>query len=177
MTSSATKRTVQPRRPAPRPVTITLDRVRLSSRYALWLGDPEVNRYLTTREMPTVAQLTDYIHRASADSIFRGIYKGKRHIGNIRARLEGSSAAVIGILIGEKDCWGKGYGAESIQLMAELCKEASCDTLLAGMDGEHTASIKAFMRAGFNRDEVMENLRRRAIGDLKPTDILMVRRI
>lgn len=46
--------------------------------------------------------------------------KSRKHIGNCDLRIRHGSTGDLGILIGEKDCWSKGYGREAISLMRDF---------------------------------------------------------
>jgi RimJ/RimL family protein N-acetyltransferase len=92
--------------------------------YVRWLNDAEVAGYLEAGAFP--------FNRLREEEYIRNLYKNDRgmnlaivlkqedrHIGSVG--LEGIKLAdrrgVLGIVIGEKDCWGKGYGTRAIQLM------------------------------------------------------------
>lgn len=60
------------------------------------------------------------------------------------------SYAEIGLLIGEKQCWGKGYGSEAIGLVLEYAfKNLNIHRLTAGAYANNLGSIKAFEKNGF----------------------------
>src|SRR3972149_2198414 len=90
--------------------------------YCKWMNDQEVVQYTESRfQKHTVRTLRSYIlHVNSSNNVFLAIVlkDGDRHIGNIKI---GSinpvhHTADIGIIIGDKSCWGKGYGTEAIRL-------------------------------------------------------------
>lgn len=96
-----------------------------------WLNDPEVVRYSEQRHHKhnTESQL-EYITDGPKE--FRTIHTSDAFIGTIAAHVdENNSVANVGILIGEKKEWGKGYGTEAWQ--------AFCDYLL----GHGTRKIEA----------------------------------
>src|SRR5260370_22360467 len=94
-----------------------------SSDYASWMQNQEVLRYLTGRTKAYSHQeLKDYIIKMNESdaNYFFGIFlkRGNLHIGNIKI---GSidpmhQFADIGLLIGNKNEWGKGYATEAISL-------------------------------------------------------------
>ena len=96
------------------------------------------------------------------DNIFLAIVlkDNKKHIGNIKIgpinwyhRL-----AEIGIMIGEKDCWGKGYAAEAISLLADFAfSKLNLHKLTAGCYEQNQGSLKAFQKAGFEVEEVKKS--------------------
>ena len=83
------------------------------------------------------------------------IKSDQRHIGNIKL---GSinwihRLADMGILIGEKDCWGKGYATEAIRLVAGYAFEIlNLHKLVAGVYSMNEGSSRAFLKAGFMRE-------------------------
>ena len=134
-----------------------------TERYVSWLNDPEVNRYLEVRFSPqTLEGVRAYIDdmAKSADYVFLAIMlnDGARHIGNIkigpinRAHL----FADIGIVIGEKDCWGKGCATEAIALATRYAFDSlGLHRLEAGAYAPNMGSAKAFLKAGW-REEARE---------------------
>src|SRR6185312_1412368 len=59
-------------------------------------------------------------------------------------------AAEFGILIGEKDCWGKGYGTETTRLMLEYAfKVLGLHRVALTAFSFNERAIRAYARAGF----------------------------
>jgi [ribosomal protein S5]-alanine N-acetyltransferase len=132
--------------------------------YYRWMNDPGVTRYLESRFFPNDADsLRDYVRDRLKDrnSVFLAIVlkEGDRHIGNIKLgpidwihRL-----ADVGVLIGEKDCWGKGYASEAIGLVVRLAfSRLNLHKLTAGFYAANKGSEKAFGNNGF----VVEGIRK-----------------
>ena len=58
--------------------------------------------------------------------------------------------AEFGILIGEKDCWGKGYGTEATMLMLDYAFSVlGLHNVLLDTDSYNERAIRAYTRAGF----------------------------
>ncbi|HEY3062088.1 MAG TPA: GNAT family protein [Chloroflexota bacterium] len=58
--------------------------------------------------------------------------------------------AQFAIAIGEKDCWGKGYGTEATRLMLDYAFNAlGLHTVLLWVLAYNTAGMRAYQRAGF----------------------------
>jgi RimJ/RimL family protein N-acetyltransferase len=94
-------------------------------RFLRWLNDPEVRQFLLMHEPLSRAKEERWFeeHLSRTDEIILAIevLMGEEwlHIGNIglhRIDLK-NRTAVLGIFIGEKDSWGKGYGREAIRVM------------------------------------------------------------
>jgi RimJ/RimL family protein N-acetyltransferase len=84
-----------------------------------WLNDPEVNRFIQAVHPVSLYEEKEYLeklHTRKSDVVFAiETIKNPKFIGvvglhgiNLRDR-----HATTGALIGEKDCWGKGYGSEA----------------------------------------------------------------
>lgn len=147
---------------------IYLRDVRLSDvneNYHRWMNDCEVTRYLESRFFTfSLGSLVEYVKVREKDpnNIFLAIVlrHDDRHIGNIKLgpidwnhRL-----AEVGLLIGEKDCWHKGYATEAIHLVAQYAfGPLNLHKLTAGCYDLNQGSIKAFQKAGF----VIEGVRKR----------------
>jgi len=108
----------------------TLTRKNATKEYCGWLNSPKVNQYLETRKA-TIAGLKKYIEEKNRNPncLFLGIFFKEnqkpcarnfvsvwgRHIGNIKLEpidFE-DRKATIGILIGNKDYWGRGIATEA----------------------------------------------------------------
>lgn len=144
---------------------IYLRDVRLSDvneNYYRWMNDPEVIKYIESRFFPvSIEALEEYVKEKDKDkdSIFLAIiYKeNQKHIGNIKLgpinRIH--RLADIGIIIGEKDYWGKGCAAESIRLISNYAfRTLNLHKLTAGCYKGNVASGKAFEKAGFIKEGV-----------------------
>ena len=58
--------------------------------------------------------------------------------------------ALFGILIGEKDCWGKGYGTEATRLVLEYAFTGlGLHNVMLTVFAYHERGIRAYKRAGF----------------------------
>jgi len=133
--------------------------------YCRWMNDSEVNKYIESRFYPhTQERLRDYVSVKLGDAespFFAIVLKvGDRHIGNIKLGPINMihRFADIGIIIGEKDCWGKGYGTEAIRLIVEYAFNAlNLHKVTAGFYEPNIQSIKAFEKAGFSQEGVRKS--------------------
>lgn len=125
--------------------------------YLRWMNDPEVTRYLESRFFPQTKEgIRSFVESLQGDrdnAFFAIVLKeGDRHIGNIKLgpinwlhRL-----GEIGLMIGEKDTWGKGYAAEAIRLITDYAfRHLNLHKVTAGCYGSNQGSARAFERAGF----------------------------
>lgn len=144
---------------------IYLREVRLedaNENYSGWMNDPSVNKYLESRfSVHTIENLKEFISNMignQANVFFAIVLKdGDRHIGNIKLGPINNvhHFADIGILIGEKDCWGKGYATEAIDLVVKYAfKTLNLHKLTAGCYSPNKGSLNAFKKAGFFQEGV-----------------------
>jgi len=134
-----------------------LDEAAAEGAYFGWLHDPLVTQHLEARFTDyTIIRLRDYIRRENdkPDSVPFAIHTepGGRFIGTIKLskiRLDHRHCDV-GLMIGEKDEWGKGRGTEAIRL---ACRYAfgtlGLHKVSAGCYATNPGSEHAFLRAGF----------------------------
>ena len=126
--------------------------------YYRWINDFEVTRYyLDTPRPQTLEERAAWYERMSAGNqhdIDFLIYElaTMRPIG--RVGLEEISyqhrRASFGILIGEKDCWGKGYGTEATRLTLDYgFRLLGLHNIMLSVSSANTAAIRAYKRAGF----------------------------
>ena len=133
--------------------------------YCSWMNDPEVVQYLECRWTEyTVEDLKDWVSfvLADPDSILFSIRlkTSDQHIGNMKIgpvnRRHGFAS--LGLIIGEKKCWGQGYGQETINLACRYGFEnMQLHKLNAGCYETNTASKKAFLDCGFSLEGANRN--------------------
>jgi len=125
--------------------------------YLGWMNDPQVSRHLESRfNVHSRDDLRDFIRRTLED--FRYVFfaiclrESMRHVGNIKLGpiVQPHRLADIGLLIGEVDCWGKGFATEAIRLMSRYgFDQLGLHKLTAGCYSTNMASARAFEKAGF----------------------------
>jgi RimJ/RimL family protein N-acetyltransferase len=96
-----------------------------------WVNDRDVTRFLSMRyEMSLMAEENWMRERTRSPLSFSTAAfaietKEGRHIGNCglhNASPENRSAE-LGIMIGEKDCWGQGYGTDAVRALLRFAFE------------------------------------------------------
>jgi ribosomal-protein-alanine N-acetyltransferase len=135
-----------------------LSRGDVTTRYLSWLSDPEVLRYLELRFSPpqTLVDLECFVNEVnnSDNSLMLGIFlnSDKIHIGNIKLGPidRNHSTCDIGLLIGDRAYWGKGFASKAIKLLSDYAfKELGLIKLTAGCYGSNEGSRRAFLNVGF----------------------------
>ena len=131
--------------------------VDLNDRYLSWLNDGEVTRFMETGTFPVTArELQEFYEntaKSKTDVLFAIVDKETDlHIGNIK--LGGINwvhrFADLGIMIGDKPYWGKGYGREACSLLLKYAFETlNLNKVTLGVYGNHAAAIKAYEKVGF----------------------------
>lgn len=142
---------------AERLVLRTLDRNDVTEEYLSWLHDPEITRYLEIRfaeQTREGAQAFVAATNASDDSLFLGIFlkDGGDHIGNIKlGPIDWNHRhGDIGIIIGSRPHWGRGYAAEAIAGVTTYAFNVlNLHKILAGLYAANEGSRRAFLKAGW----------------------------
>ncbi len=141
----------------PRIILDTLGAQDVTDRYAGWMNDPEVNKYLEVRFSPqTLDSVKSFIDSMndSPDNLLLGIFlkENDAHIGNIKLGPINPyhHRGNIGIVIGERSQWGKGIATEAIIAFSDYAlNEMSLHKVYAGYYYDNIGSGRAFLKAGF----------------------------
>ena len=125
--------------------------------YQRWMNDFEVTRSLAVGWRPLTWE--------AEEAWYEGASKNEREVGfTIYERATGRPigntglhnvdhfhrTAGFGIVIGEKDCWGKGYGTEATTLVLDYAFTAlGLHSVMLSVYGFNERGIRAYTRAGF----------------------------
>lgn len=126
--------------------------------YSKWLNDFEVTRTygsrFRTRTLEATEAAYDSASKGTDDSVQFTIYERStmRPIGN--TALEEidhfDHTAKFILLIGEKECWGKGYGTETTMLMLDYgFTLLRLHNIMLTVSSFNERAIRAYTRAGF----------------------------
>lgn len=128
--------------------------------YCNWLNDPEVNQYLETKKA-TIAELKKYIEKKNRNPncLFLGIFfkENQKHIGNIKLEPINfkERKATIGILIGDKNYWGKGIGTEAIKLFVNYAfQKLNLKEIKLGVILENKPAVALYKKVGFKVNRI-----------------------
>jgi len=147
---------------------IYLREVRLSDvneEYYGWMNDSEVTQYLESRFIPqSMNSLKEYVESklGNRDEIFLAVVKrdNGKHIGNIKLGPINWIHRIgsIGILIGDKNSWGQGFGSESIILVVQYAfNTLNLHKVTAGCYEMNKGGIRIFEKAEFVVEGVRKN--------------------
>lgn len=125
--------------------------------YLNWLRDPLINKFLECRRerysLKKIKVFIEKVRKSNNDFLF-GVFLNNNgeHIGNVKIGNINPfhRFADLGILIGKKELWGKGYGKEAIRLATQLAfNKLNLHKLVAGIYANNKSSYKAFLKCGY----------------------------
>ncbi len=124
--------------------------------FIAWFADTEVTRYLGTAFPLSLQQEEDTIKRLgeSKNDVWWVIEAEGRSIGASGIhRIDWINAnAITGTVIGDKSCWGKGYGSEAMALRTEYAfRQLNLHKLRSGAFMDNEASKRALQKAGYRQ--------------------------
>lgn len=127
--------------------------------YFRWLRDPQViatiNRveYFLPLQVEDVRKYVERLQTSGRDCFFavytreRNEFIGTQRLGNIDWR---TGIAEIGVMIGERDAWGKGYATDAVALACDYAfNRLSLRRLIGGTPSSNVAMCRCFSRLGF----------------------------
>jgi RimJ/RimL family protein N-acetyltransferase len=132
----------------------------ISKAYVNWMNDTDVNMYLETRGNYTLGLLEAYVEEQFKNEVyFWAIHlkDTKKHIGNIKIdpiNLETNSGE-YGILMGDKEHWGKGYAKEASFRIIRHCFEVlNLSKITLGVIEDNVNAVMLYKKMGFTIDKV-----------------------
>ena len=134
-----------------------------------WLNDREVTRFLGGRyqfsmlaEEKWMRERTGKVMAYGGDMGFAIETKDGRHIGNTGLHQASSEnrSADLGIMIGEKECWGRGYGTDALRTLVRFgFEEMNLNRIALDVYDFNERAIASYLKTGF----VEEGRRRKDI--------------
>jgi len=128
-----------------------------------WINDPEVIEHLTMRFPISMTDERKWLLQASsgdANKSFAVIAEDGEHIGNIGLhRIDYPDGnAELGILIGAKERWGKGYCADAIMTLLKLAfEEMNLHRVYLRVDEDNPRGIRCYEKCGFVREGTLRD--------------------
>jgi RimJ/RimL family protein N-acetyltransferase len=127
-------------------------------RYVRWFGDPDVRRHLTVYLPFSMAQeerwfegLAERLERGTEVLLAIDTIEGV-HIGNIGLHAIDwrNRSAELGIVIGEKEYWGQGYGTDAIGVLLRVAfDEMNLHRVCLRVDADNLRGIRCYEKSGF----------------------------
>ncbi len=134
-------------------------------RYVAWLNDVEVTRHLTIYLPMNLDDEEEWYQRQRKDPTTLNLAietETGEHIGSVGLMKidHRTQSAELGIVIGAKEHWGKGYGREAITVLLEYgFHTLNLNRITLRVDADHPAAIRCYQNCGF----VMEGEMRQAV--------------
>ncbi len=130
-----------------------------------WLTDPLVNKYLSQNFKDlTVKQEEEwfnYIQDSQKDIVFAILdRKAGSHIGNCALHKinKNGGSCELGIVIGEKKYWGKGFGTDSIRILVDFAlKKLRLSRIWLNVYIYNHRAIKAYGKCNFKQIKILKN--------------------
>ncbi len=119
-----------------------------------WVADPEVSRWILPA-WPLPSSWDAWLHRVynSPDALhFAIVLRDGRHIGNcsLHSIRWTEKTAELGVVLGEKDCWGHGYGPEAVHLLLRYAfGPLGLSRVVLHVHRENRRAIRAYEKVGF----------------------------
>ncbi len=130
----------------------------ITDEYISWLNDPDVVRYSNQRfrQHNQESCLTYFNSFANSDNIFMAIYQDLKFIGTMTAYISRiHQTADMGIMIGDRQCWGKGVGKDAwITLMQGLFEQFQLRKITGGTLRCNKAMVKIMLNSGMQPDGI-----------------------
>jgi len=127
----------------------------LSKKYLLWMNDEEVIKYIESGGNYTYKMLKEFLLKHEENKIlFWAIIlrDSKTHIGNIKIDPidEVNKSGEYGILIGDKNAWGKGFAFEASKTIIDFCfNSLKLSQITLGVKKKNLSAIKLYNKLGF----------------------------
>lgn len=135
--------------------------------YLNWMQDEKIIEFLESRwRIYSLDDLKNYVKTVneSSSSYMFGIFlkENNLHVGNIKIGNMDQihRYADVGLIIGNRTAWGKGYGSEAIKLVTNYAfNQLNLNKIFAGIYSKNIGSYKAFLKAGYREVGKLEKHR------------------
>lgn len=129
----------------------------LEGPYFQWLNDPEVTQYLVTGLFPNTMEKMEHFLKEVGNfqqNVFLAMIDKatEKHIGNMKIGPIDwiHRRAEYGIMIGDKNFWGRGYCIEATRLMVQYAFEKlNLHRLELTVVADHVSAVASYERVGF----------------------------
>jgi RimJ/RimL family protein N-acetyltransferase len=139
-----------------------------------WGGDPEVMHHVTNRTFTAAEEKAslESVLKSDTDKVFVIENEDRRPIGTCgihlvpkNPELAGEEGLSIGLLVGEKSEWGKGYGPEVVRALADFTHRAyRTRRVWLTVDDIHGRAVRAYEKAGFRKVRLFTDPSRPHVG-------------
>jgi RimJ/RimL family protein N-acetyltransferase len=126
-----------------------------------YINDPEVKRFLTPG-IPFPVTLDEEEKWVSSQSAFKNEYnfaienlEDQRYIGGcgINSLDWKNSVATVGIFIGDKSLWGRGYGTDAMKVLVKfIFEQMNINKIKLNVYSFNERAIKSYEKCGFKKE-------------------------
>lgn len=130
--------------------------------YVNWLNDIEVYQYLDVGGSYTLEGLSDYLTKYSKIPVLFWaiiVKETNAHIGNIKIDPinQRNQIGEYGILMGDRNNWGKGYANEASKAVIKYCfKTVGLRKITLGVIKDNIAAVKLYELLGFQIEGIYQ---------------------
>ena len=131
-----------------------------------FITDPEIKTYLTTRvpfpetfedERKWVERQTAYrddsTYNFAIETLEDSLYIGSCGINELNWS---SSFAVVGIMIGDRDYWDRGYGGDAMHVLIRFCfEQMNLNKVSLNVYSLNPRAIRCYEKLGFKKEGVL----------------------
>ena len=125
-----------------------------------WINDAEVRQFLLQARYPISRPEEEKWMEANRGSSFEYVRlaietKEGQHIGNIGLGPASPEhrRAPLGIMIGEKDCWGRGYGTDAIRALLRFAfREMNLNRVWLTTGENNPRALACYRKCGFREE-------------------------
>lgn len=123
-----------------------------------WVNDPDVTRYVSLRYAMSLAAEEAWMRERAGKpmaldrAMFAIVTRDGRHIGNTEffAVVAENRTAEIGIMIGDKACWSRGYGSDALLTLLRFgFDEMNLNRAELNVFAANAHAIRCYERCGF----------------------------
>lgn len=132
----------------------------ISKSYLQWMNDEDVCKFLETSIPYSEFELQDYVNSMIAKKIFFWAITIKHndlHIGNIKIDPINykHKSGEYGILMGDRNNWGKGYAKEASKVVIDYCFNViGLRKITLGVIEDNVAAVKLYKSLGFDEEGI-----------------------
>lgn len=155
-----------------RPLSMT----HCSEQYVSWLNDPAVYAFLESRGGYSLDLLRIYIKNVVDTKVLMWaihLRYDNLHIGNLKIDPvdRANSSGEYGILMGERDHWGKGYAREASEAVIDYCftMDRPLEKITLGVVRDNTRAVELYRSMGFIEENTLKD---HSFKDGKYSDVL-----
>ena len=130
----------------------------LSQKYVNWMNDPEVIKHLSSGGGYTIEILERFLANINTNTtLFWAITlkNNNKHIGNIKIHSfdKINFNCEYGIMMGDKNEWGKGYAKEASKIVIEYCfKNFKLRKINLGVIESSVAALNLYKKLNFKKE-------------------------